>query len=614
MKKYTAILTIICGLMLASVVAASISLRREMPNAPSVFPAAIGQTASQASEGSVAESTPAKGPEEELFGPALTLEEIRRVAFSDVLSETGWVDYVSYVCYRGLMQGTEGHFDPEAFVTCGEVTFALRRMSGEKIPAYNSAPFIESAETAAETQTITREQLAILLYQFAAPEETGDEIPAAYRDGDLVPEDARCALAWALKNRLFAGMISDPTDTLYPSLPVSRGQLAQTLVALAACCEKEPLAQMLTAELGTLRVESASRARHEEIQEKVESIAVKYGAMGVQVAVVEKGEVTDAFAYGWAVKDTIPMTTEHKIRSASITKVAVAMAAMILWEEGVVDLDKGVGTYWGVTARNPSHPDEPVSIRAILSHTSSLKTFGWETSRARDEVYGRLQSGDSYMKAKPGSSEAWGYNNYAFGVLGQTLELASGKYLDEVMEDRLWSVMGIDSAFESGSVRETDLLATLYEGEKVYTSHKTLLKNVRPSSLGATGDNYSGGMTISAPELAKMAALLVNDGRYEGLRLLSEESVAMLESDSGVRISDGSHQAYPLRFREGLYSRDRLYYHTGSGYGVYNLLSYDPDARDAVVILTTGASGGRDNQNIYAVCGEITEYIYGVIQ
>ena len=59
-------------------------------------------------------------------------------------------------------------------------------------------------------------------------------------------------------------------------------------------------------------------------------------------------------------------------------------------------------------------------------------------------------------------------------------------------------------------------------------------------------------MTISAPELARMAALLVNDGCYEGLRLLSEESVALLESDSGVQISDGSHQAQPLRWRDGL--------------------------------------------------------------
>ena len=187
-------------------------------------------------------------------------------------------------------------------------------------------------------------------------------------------------------------------------------------------------------------------------------------------------------------------------------------------------------------------------------------------------------------------------------------------HLDEIMEERLWSVMGIDAAFESGSVRETDRLATLYEGGAVYTSHKALLRNVRPAALGATGDNYSGGMTISAPELARMAALLVNDGCYEGLRLLSEESVALLESDSGVQISDGSHQALPLRWRDGLYGRDRLYYHTGSGYGVYNLLTYDPESRDAVVVLTTGASGAKDSQGIYAVCAEITEYLYDVMQ
>ena len=32
-----------------------------------------------------------------------------------------------------------------------------------------------------------------------------------------------------------------------------------------------------------------------------------------------------------------------------------------------------------------------------------------------------------------------------------------------------------------------------------------------------------------------------------------------------------------------------------------------------MVVLTTGASGAKDSQSIYAVCGEITEYLYDVI-
>lgn len=637
MKKRIAILTAVCALMLISVAAAIAGRGGEEPEERSAPPAAREPAAVQMSEGEAAEPEPDPEKEPEPEPAALTLEEIRAVSFSDVPEGDRQADAIRYVCYTGLMEAAEeDRFLPEEAASRKDLVSALWRISGQEAPAYGGAfsdvseedPFAGAAAWAAETgiasgtaegtfspeAPVSRSQLAVFLYRFAGPEEAEDArdaLLADYPDGEMVQAYARRPMAWALEEGLFAGMIS---DMVYPELPVSRGQLAQTLTALAAYGGREPLSQSLAGSLELRRPESASRTHHDEIQKKVEAVAAKYGAMGLQVAVVEDGAVTDSFACGWAVRDSQRMTTAHKIRSASITKVAVGMAAMLLREEDVVDLDESIGSYWGVTARNPSYPDDPVTIRTLLSHTSSLKVFGWDTSRSRDAVRSRLQSGDSYMKARPGSAKAWGYNNYGFGVLGQTLELASGQYLDEIMKDRLWFAMGIDSAFESGSVRNTDLLATLYENGKVFTSHKTLLKNVRPASLGASGDNYSGGMTISAPELARMAALLVNDGCFEGVRLLSAESVDLLESDSGVPISDGSRQAHPLRFRDGLYGRDRLYYHTGSGYGVYNLLTYDPDARDAVVVLTTGASGEKDGQNIYAVCGEITSYIYDIIQ
>lgn len=476
--------------------------------------------------------------EQEETAPALTLADIRRLAVSDLSERDGRADCVQYAVCRGFMQADgEGKFHPESFVTRGELMDALRHMSGQEAPEYDGkfsdvskdSPWAGAVAWAVQAgiaagsadgtfspqAMVSREQLAVFLYRFCADSAAGDTLDA-YRDGSLAAEYARAPLSWALGRGLFSGMVS---DTIYPSLPVSRAQLAQVLTAYAAFVEKEPLAQTLAGQLKAKQVESASRARHDEIQKQVDAVAAKYGAMGLQAAVVEDGEVTDSFSYGWAVKGVTPMTPEHKIRSASITKIAVGMAAMILNEDGVIDLDESIGPYWGVTAKNPSHPDVPVSIRTLLSHSSSLKVFSWEVSRSRDNVRGILQSGSSYTKSAPGSSGAWGYNNYGFGVLGQTLELASGKYLDELMEERLWSVMGIDSAFESGSVKDTDKLATLYENGKVYTSHSTLLKNLRPSTPGASGDNYSGGMTISAVDLAKLATLLTNDGRYEGLRL-----------------------------------------------------------------------------------------------
>ena len=111
-----------------------------------------------------------------------------------------------------------------------------------------------------------------------------------------------------------------------------------------------------------------------------------------------------------------------------------------------------------------------------------------------------------------------------------------------------------------------------------------------------------------------MAALLASDGYYEGLRLMQPGSVELMETRNETKLPDGTYQAIPLRSQDQLYGRDNLYYHTGSAYGVFNLFSYDPAARDGVVVLTVGASGAKDDRNIYAVCSEISQGIYEAIK
>ena len=88
----------------------------------------------------------------------------------------------------------------------------------------------------------------------------------------------------------------------------------------------------------------------------------------------------------------------------------------------------------------------------------------------------------------------------------------------------------------------------------------------------------------------------------------------MMTQRTAARSCEQALRALPLRLRFDIYGRDRLYYHTGSAYGVYNLLSYDPDTGDGVVVLTVGASGAKDDRNIYAVCSEISQGIYEAIK
>ena len=593
--------------------------------------------------------------------PPLRLEDIREVAFGDVDGGEAWADCVRYMAYQGILggAGTET-FRPEGLATRAAVTAAMFRMSGEDAPEYAGtyedvqaedwfagalawaleAGVLEGVFTEtgvfAPQRPVTRVELAVMLARHAGYMAAGAErdqppegprqlqetalqkeppqrMPAAqtsledYRDGGAVPEALVSEVSAALAAGLFRGMIS---DTVFPNLPVNRWQLAQTLTALAALETGEPLAVELAGKLGVEAVNSVIAGNHEAMRAKVEEIAARYGAVGLQVAVLEDGVVTDSFACGWAVKNADPMTADHKMRVASLSKVGVGMAAMVLRDRGVIDLDAGIGDYWGISTGNTRYPDTPVSVRSLLSHTSSIPLYGDDVSRSRGAVEARLR-GNQYSSLKPGSVWSWGYNNYGFAVLGMTLELAGKDYLDNILDQSLWSVMEIDAAFEGGEIRGTDKLVTIYRHDgSVGRSAESQRNYKRPAAPGSSGSSFAGGLTISAKDLGKLLGLLVNDGTYQGLRLLSEESVELMETRFDQILSDGIYQALPLRSQDGIYGRDRLYYHTGSAYGVYNFMSYDPAAGDGIVVLSTGASAARDANGIYAVCGDISRYFY----
>jgi len=567
--------------------------------------------------------------------PPLTLETLPHVSLEDIASESPNYDAVRYMLHYGYLQGVEeGKFAPDLPIDRATMVTVLFRVAKEKAPVerglYSDVPgdawYADAVAWAHEAEIVqgltedafgplepvTRGQLATVLSRFAAYrglDVTAKGDLSAYTDGEAVAEYAHQPMAWSIEQGLFKSTVG---DTILPDMPVSRIQFVHALMGILAL-GGDALAEEIHAALPEkAEAESLSRASHEEIQAQVDAIAQKYRAAGLQVAVVEGGRLADTYSYGWAVKNETEMTEDHKIRCASISKVMVGMSAMLLREDGIIALDESIGEYWGITAQNPYYKDYPVTVGTMLTHTSSIINAGDETSRSYESVKSKLQ-GSGYSKLVPGSSGSWGYNNYAFGVLGMTLEVASGKYLDDILHENLFDAMDIDAAYYPGEIQNTDLLSNIYRYDgsigRSVEKQKTLLRGDFP---GASGSPFAGGLTISAKDLGKLAGLLASDGRYEGVQLLSEESVELMETT--FPLGDGSSQGMPLRCRTGIYGRDTLYYHTGSAYGVFNFFSYDPATGDGVVVLTTGTSGSRDVNGIYAACGEISQYIYDILK
>lgn len=580
--------------------------------------------------------TEAERPEEEM----LTLEDIHKAAFSDVTPDDPTYDAVCYVASQAIMQGVGGgRFAPEGRITRAEAVALLQRMGSdmsEPIIELNQFPDVPSDAwyagavdwavrtgivtgnadgTFAPDRRVTRTELAVMLRRCAdllGCQSTGSGDLSAYTDGGAIASYAREGLSWALEQGLLDGMV---TDTIYGQLPVSRAQCAQMLVALTAAVSGEPLAvQLAGAACAPAQPAGLSDAVRSGIQAAVDAAAAQYGAIGIQAAVIQDGQLAGTFVSGWATQGAEKMTEQHKMRIASISKVVIGMEAMLLREQGVINLDAPIGAYWGVAMANPRYPNDPVTIRTLLNHTSSIVVAGDDVSRSYSAVRARLTGSSGYRSVQPGSIYGWAYNNYGFSVLGMTLELAADETMDDLLRRDLFGYLGIDAAFAPGDLADTSRLVTLaYHGGGVARSVSAQRTLHSPETPGASGSYFAGGLTISAADLGKLVALLANDGAYEGVQLMDADSVAQMETVNPVCLAEGFYQGLPLRRQNSIYGRDSLYYHTGSAYGVYNCMSYDPDTGDGVVVLTVGASSVKDKYGIYAVCGAINEYAYGAL-
>lgn len=350
------------------------------------------------------------------------------------------------------------------------------------------------------------------------------------------------------------------------------------------------------------------------LDEAVAQAGTDHGAVGVQAAVIQDGTVVLESAWGWAVKDSVALTPQHKLRCASLTKVAVGLSTALLLDQEVIDPEADIAQYWGSTVCNPYYPDTPVTVDALITHTSSLSDASSLSALKGTAARQRL-AGSGFQAVCPGDPAGWSYNNYGFSVLGMTLELAADQPLDQVLGEGMLQPMGIDAAFEAGSVTHTELLAPLYQGGSMSRSVSEMLGYVCNPTPGYRGNFFAGGFTCSAGDYARLIAVLAADGEYEGQTLLSPEAVTYLETPLDQPITDENrgvtfYQCRPLRYQEDMYGREGLYYHTGSAYGFYGFLSYDPVTKDGLVVFTTGAEGSIDSYGVYAVCGEIAQAVY----
>lgn len=154
------------------------------------------------------------------------------------------------------------------------------------------------------------------------------------------------------------------------------------------------------------------------------------------ILVSQDGDVVFEQAYGFASRQlNVPNALETKFHIASVTKMFIAMAALILYEQGRIELHEKPAAYLPELAAL----DKDITIHHLLSHTSGLQDI-YDVPNLRFEMHKlKNEHGDllSYLVKLPQMfrpGEGWGYSSTSFILMGYLMEKVTGLAFAELLQ------------------------------------------------------------------------------------------------------------------------------------------------------------------------------------
>lgn len=264
------------------------------------------------------------------------------------------------------------------------------------------------------------------------------------------------------------------------------------------------------------------------------------------VAFDRSGEL-GSFADGVADPQTgRAATVDDPVRVASVSKLVVAVGVMKLVEAGKLDLDSDVSRWLGWSLRNPAYPDRPISLRMLLSHTSSVRDHDDQYAiPLGGSVQAVMADAGSWDAAHGPGDRYFTYSNMNFPIVASIVERVTGERFDRWMRAQVLEPMTLDACYNWPTCSDDAIARAVVlaqDGKPVKDDlggHRPDCP-VSPAADGAcdlntwrVGDNGAlfapqGGLRISARGLARVGRMLLGGGTLDGVHVLSPRSVETL--------------------------------------------------------------------------------------
>lgn len=342
-----------------------------------------------------------------------------------------------------------------------------------------------------------------------------------------------------------------------------------------------------------------------KIDSAIQEIMAAHNTPSYEVVFVKDGRTVYSQAFGAKSLATgEKLETTDIFRIASISKSFSGVSMMQLVEAGKVSLDDDVNDIIGFSVRNPRYPDIPITVRMLLSHTSSMidgkgvyNTLDHINPAITDEEGRKAYFGDW----APGTK--YQYCNRALNLTGCLIEKISGERFDNYIRQHILLPMGIRNAGFNVDSLDADTFADIYgynrktgvytASDKAYMHRSDTLIAQGRYRLGydAADQSPTGGMKISAEDLSKWMQMFINKGvAPNGKRIASKKSIKLMTTPM-VNTDHDNTYCLTLMTNPNIIEGRTLTGHTGSAYGLQSTMFWDPQGKWGCVCIASATTG-----------------------
>jgi CubicO group peptidase (beta-lactamase class C family) len=224
----------------------------------------------------------------------------------------------------------------------------------------------------------------------------------------------------------------------------------------------------------------------------------------------------------------------------SVTKAITATALLQLYDKGVFDLDDDVSQYLPFSLRNPKYPDVNITFRMLLSHRASLYDYCIYEKKVMhqtilfSDIFNDLGSwlkeallpGGQFYKSqywydyKPGTKAT--YSNVGFMLIGYLVEKLSGMSIEEYCQENIFKPLNMmNTSYHPQNLDKEKMVTPYLKKAGIYIP----LPKYDAKSLAVIG-----GVRTTLEDLSHFLIAHMNNGVYNGFRLLNESTVELMHN------------------------------------------------------------------------------------